>query len=277
MKIDAHQHFWRIGEGFCRWLKPEMTAIYRDYQPAGLAPLLKRHGVGKTVLVQAADCAAETEALLQTAAGCDFVAAVVGWVNLQSAAAGAQIEALAARAKFRGVRPMIQDIEDDDWMLGAQLDPAYQALCECGLAFDALVFPRHLDNLHTLCSRYPDLRVVIDHGAKPAIGRGLAAFHSWAAGMRRMAAHEGVYCKVSGLLTEAAPGATAADLRPYADVLLEHFGAHRLLWGSDWPVVNLAGGYDNWAAITAELLAPLPPPARAAILGQNARDFYRIA
>jgi L-fuconolactonase len=276
MRIDAHQHFWRVARGDYAWLTPKLAPIYRDFGVADLRPHLAAAGIAATVLVQAAPTEAETEFLLALAAESGgMVRAVVGWIDFDAPDASRRLERLARNPLLRGVRPMMQDIADTDWMLSAALEPAFRAVIDLGLRFDALVQPRHLGNLRRLLDRYPGLELVIDHGAKPAIAAG--AREPWAAEMRALARETNAWCKLSGLVTEAGARWTVADLRPYAEHLLDCFGSERLIWGSDWPVVELAGGYDRWWPTTAELLRPLDDASRERILGANAARFYRIA
>lgn len=272
MRIDAHQHVWRLARGDYGWLTPALAPLYRDFAPADLAPLLARHRIARTVLVQAAPTVAETRFLLEVAATTPFVAGVVGWADFAAADAPDVITALAADPLLVGLRPMVQDIADDDWLLRADLTPAFAALGAHGLVFDALVLPRHLSRLLVLLDRHPALPVVVDHGAKPFISDG--RLDPWRADMAAVAARPNTVCKLSGLVTEAGAGWTAEALRPYVDHLLSTFGPQRLLWGSDWPVVNLAGGYDRWHAATEALLAGLGEADRAAILGGNAARIY---
>ncbi len=273
-RVDAHQHFWRLARGDYGWLTAELGVLYRDHEPAELLPLLVERDIWQSVLVQAAPTDAETDFLLELAGQRDFVAAVVGWVDMAARDAPDRLEELAQHASFRGVRPMIQDIADDAWMLRAELTPAFEALIALGLRFDALVLPRHLDNLVRLLERHPALPVVIDHGAKPDIAGG--GFEPWYERMRIIAAQPHVFCKLSGLVTEAAADWRTDDLKPYVDALFELFGAERLMWGSDWPVVNLAGGYAAWWNATETLLAGLDESDRAAVLGGTAVDFYGL-
>lgn len=272
MRIDAHQHVWRLARGDYGWLTPALAPLYRDFAPADLAPLLARHRIARTVLVQAAPTVAETRFLLEVAAATPFVAGVVGWADFAAADAPDVITALAADPLLVGLRPMVQDIADDDWLLRADLAPAFAALGAHGLVFDALVLPRHLSRLLVLLDRHPALPVVVDHGAKPFIRDG--RLDPWRADMAAVAARPNTVCKLSGLVTEAGAGWTAETLRPYVDHLLSAFGPQRLLWGSDWPVVNLAGGYDRWSAATEALLAGLGETDRAAIRGGNAARIY---
>jgi L-fuconolactonase len=167
---------------------------------------------------------------------------------------------------------MVQDIPDDDWLLGQDVTPALRALVRHTLVFDALVLPRHLSRVLVVADRHPDLTIVVDHGAKPEISAG--RLDPWRADIAAAAARPNIVCKLSGLVTEAAADWTVADLRPYVDHLLATFGPGRLLWGSDWPVVNLAGGYDRWREATAALLSPWSEADRAAVLGGNAKRIY---
>lgn len=270
--IDAHQHFWRLDRGDYGWLTPSLGAIHRDFVPADLAPILARHGIAQTILVQAAPNLAETHWLLDLAHRTPFVAGVVGWVDFDAGDAPEAIETLSRDRRMVGVRPMVQDIADDDWLLRAGHVPAFEAILAHDLAFDALVLPRHLPRLARVVERHPGLRVVVDHGAKPRIRD--REIDAWRAALAEVAAHPGVACKLSGLLTEARPDDGAAEVAPWIDALLGLFGADRLIWGSDWPVVNLAGGYDRWRDLSLAALDPLTAPQRDAVLGGNAERIY---
>jgi L-fuconolactonase len=278
-RIDAHQHFWRLDRGDYGWITPDLAPIHRDFGPGDLAPLLAAAGIGETILVQAAPTDAETRFLLHTAWATSFVAGVVGWADLAAPDAPDALARLAEDASLVGIRPMIHDIPDPDWMLGPALEPAFRALVELDLTFDALVRPRHLASLRVLLARHPDLRVVVDHGAKPDIagwGRSREARAAWAEAMRGLARETGAACKLSGLVTEAGPGWRAGDLRPYVELLLEGFGADRVIWGSDWPVVGLAGGYAAWWDATQACLAGVGADEQAKILGGNAARYYGV-
>ncbi len=270
--IDAHQHFWRLDRGDYGWLGPALAPIYRDFSPDDLAPLLARHGIERTILVQAAPTVAETRFLLDVAARTPFVAGVVGWADFSAPDAAATIADLARDSRLVGLRPMVQDIADDDWLVRPELAPAFRALAAHGLVFDALVLPRHLPRLLVVAERHPDLAIVIDHLAKPEIRA--RRLDPWRAGMAALAARPNVFCKLSGLVTEAGPGWTAADLRPYVAHVLAAFGPERLMWGSDWPVVDLAGGYDSWRAASLALFDGLSAAEREAVLGGTAARVY---
>jgi L-fuconolactonase len=275
-RVDAHQHFWRLDRGDSGWLTPALGPIHRDFAPADLAPLLARSDVAATVLVQAAPTGPETAFLLDIARTTPFIAGVVGWIDFEAAAAGDEITALAREPKLVGLRPMIQDLADDEWMLRSTLAPAIEAMIAADLAFDALVKPRHLPILRRFARRWPALRIVVDHGAKPDIAGG--AFEPWAGEMAALARETGVLCKLSGLVTEAAPGFAPSDLWPFIDALIDAFGPGRLMWGSDWPVVNLASDYGAWLDMACGALARrLRSADRDQVFAQTARAAYRLA
>jgi len=275
MRIDAHQHVWRLARGDYGWLSPALAPIYRDFGIGDLAPHLAGAGIGGTILVQAAPTEAETEFLLEVAGESGgLVKGVVGWIDFEAPDAARRLERLARNRFLRGVRPMMQDIPDTNWMLNAALEPAFRAIMDLGLCFDALVQPRHLINIRRLLDRHADLRVVIDHGAKPPIAADER--EPWATDMRAIARETAAWCKLSGLVTEAGAAWTVADLQPYADHLVGCFGAERLVWGSDWPVVELAGGYERWWTATQALLRSLDDASRERVLGGSAMRFYGI-
>ncbi len=274
MKIDAHQHFWAVARGDYGWLTPDLNVIYRDFTPDDLAPLLQDAGIKGTVLVQAAPTVAETEYMLSLADETSFIKGVVGWADFEATNAAPQIAALNKHPALVGLRPMIQDITDPLWMLGDALTPAFTELTARGLTFDALTLPQHLGPLRKLLSRHPDMKVVIDHGSKPLIRD--AKLEGWAADMVALASETNAWCKLSGLVTEAAPDWTVDDLRPYVDHLLNTFGPSRLIWGSDWPVCTLASSYERWLETTDLLLSQLSSSERDAVMGGNAARAYNL-
>jgi L-fuconolactonase len=275
-RIDSHQHFWKIARGDYWWLtRDQFPKLYRDYLPDDLKPLLKDCGVDKTVMVQAAQTVDETKFLLSLADTTPFIAGVVGWVDFEAQDAAKQIAGLAKNKKLLGLRPMLQDLSDDNWILKPNLKPALKALPENGLRFDALIFPRHLPVIRKFLEQNPDLPVVIDHGAKPEIAKG--EIRDWEAGMRAIARETRAVCKVSGLATEAGPNWTPEKLKPYVEVLLDCFGAKRLMWGSDWPVLSMAGEYTAWLKIAESFTKHLSADDRAQIFGGTAARFYGIA
>jgi len=274
MLVDAHQHFWQLADRNGAWPPPELAAIYRDFLPGDLAPLLEANGVARTVLVQSMPNEDDTRFMLGLAERNPFIGGVVGWVDMKAPDAPARIAALAQDPMLKGLRPMLQDLDDDRWIDDAALDPAVDAMLRHGLSFDALVLPRHLPALLAFATRHPDLPIVIDHGAKPLIAQGVMA--PWREDIARLAALPQVCCKLSGLVTEAGPDWDVERLRPYVDHLVASFGPQRLIWGSDWPVLDLAGDYAGWIAASRALLAGLSDADRAAVFGGNARRFYRL-
>ncbi|MBM1220876.1 amidohydrolase family protein [Ponticoccus sp. SC2-23] len=275
MKIDAHHHLWQPARGDYDWMPMDNEILARPYFPPDYLAVAEAAGIERSVIVQAAATTAETEYMLGLADATDMIAAVVGWIDFEDPS---QIETLARFAghpKFRGVRPMIQDIPDVDWMLREDVQWAFEAVSELGLTFDALGFPRHLENFHTILTRYPEMQTVIDHCMKPQI-TDPGGFDHWAAGMTRLATDTEACVKFSGLVTEAAEDWTIDQLRPYAELLFEAFGPDRIMWGSDWPVVRLRAEYDRWYAAAEELTRPLGAEAQARIFGGTAREFYEI-
>jgi L-fuconolactonase len=276
MIIDAHFHCWRLDRGDYGWLTPALDPIHRDVSIADWRRESQPHGVQGGVLVQAAPTEAETRFLLDAAAQDHAVLGVIGWTDLLAADAPERIAALAAaHPKLKGLRPMLQDIADPDWILQPALRPALDAMAAQGLVFDALVKPEHLPRVRTLCEHHPTLAVVIDHGAKPDIARG--QWSPWAEQMERIARETNALCKLSGLLTEAGSRPSPAAARRWATHLLQTFGPQRLVWGSDWPVLELAARYGDWWNETQSLLAGLTASERDAVLGGNAARLYRLA
>lgn len=272
--IDCHQHFWKRARGDYGWLSEDLGVIYADFAPEDLKPQLADCGVAKTIAVQAAATIEETQFMLSLADENDFIAGVVGWVDLEPASAADNIAMLAAHPKLKGIRPMIQDIDDPAWIADPDLAPGIEALVEHELRFDALVHTRHIDSLLTMMARHPDLPVVIDHGAKPPLASG--DISAWREKIALVAEATNAYCKVSGLVTEADVGVNIDDIRPVFDHLYEHFGADRLMWGSDWPVVKLRMEYADWMAMTRTLLSELPADEQRDIAGDNASRFYDL-
>ena len=273
-KIDAHFHCWQLARGDYGWLTPALAPIYRDVAVADWQAQSAPHGITGGVLVQAAPTEAETQFLLAQADANPAVLGVVGWVDLLAADAPARIEKLASHPRLKGLRPMLQDIADAEWILQPALAPALRAMADCGLVFDALVKSAHLPHVLTLAARHPDLRMVIDHCAKPDIASG--EWQSWAEGIARIANETGAMCKLSGLMTEADPHPQAGAVRRWGEHVLQSFGADRVVWGSDWPVLELAGTYAQWWGEAQQLLAGLDAKGQAAVMGGNAVGLYRL-
>jgi L-fuconolactonase len=271
MRIDAHQHFWLMRNREGQWPPPELASIHRDFMPDDLKPTLKACGIDGTILVQSLPTMDDTDFMLGLADRHSFILGVVGWVDLKSADAAFHIARLAAHPKLKSLRPMLQDIEVVDWIDDPHLDPAIAAMRDADLRFDALVMPQHLRALAAFAGRHPDLPIVIDHGAKPRIATG--EIRQWREAMAGLATLPNVHCKLSGLLTEAGERRDAAAIKPYADTLFELFGPERLIWGSDWPVLRLAGGYGDWLAMCQELV---PSRHHDSVFGANAGHFYKL-
>ncbi|MEO5773597.1 MAG: amidohydrolase family protein [Sphingomicrobium sp.] len=273
MLIDAHQHYWRIGQNGHEWPTADLARIYRDFGPQDWADAAGSVGVSGSVLVQSQPCDADTDWLLALADAAPSVKAVVGWAELKAPDARDRIATLAAHPKLTGLRPMLQNLPEDDWIADPALDPAIAAMVSHGLRFDALVFTRHLPHLRVFAKRWPELPIVIDHGAKPPIAE--EQLDPWREEMARLAELPNVTCKLSGLFTEMAPAQSRGELKPYVEHLADTFGPDRLMWGSDWPVILLAGDYSEWFELTGELTG-FDEAGRAALFGGTAANFYGI-
>lgn len=256
-------------------MKSDNRVLYRDYLPAQLAPVLRENGVEKTVLVQASNSVAESRWLLQLAEENSFIAGVVGWVDLMSPEVDQQLDELTQDPGFKGVRHLVESERRDDWLGQREVLRGLERLAKKGLAFDLLVHTRHLKHARKVAEHYPELSLVIDHLAKPPIAR--AEIAEWARELRPLAAFPNVYCKLSGLVTEANwTGWTTNDLRPYVDYALELFGTERLMFGSDYPVCLLAASYERVLESFQEMLKDLSSEQRGQIFGGNAAGFYRL-
>jgi L-fuconolactonase len=276
MIIDAHQHFWDLSRADYDWLTPDQSTLYRNYLPGDLAPTLSDHGVRATVLVQAAPTEAETRYLFRLALAYPFIAGIVGWVDFQSAGASGRISAMIAdgRGRLKGLRPMIQDIPDPSWISGPSLDEAFDAMVKHDLVFDVLVRPAQIDEVRARLIRHPHLRAVLDHAGKPDIAEG--SFDMWAEDLERLARDTTAHCKLSGLLTEAGIGASAKDLAPYVAHIFDCFGAQRVLWGSDWPVLNLVCDYGHWLALSRGFVNSFAARYEKDVFGGTATRLYQL-
>lgn len=274
--VDAHHHFWKIDLGIYNWISDSIAGIRRDYQPFHLAPYLEHLGISKTVLVQAGESLLENEAMLAIADQSDFVAGVVAWVDLASADAASRLEELSTHSKVKGIRPVLQGIEDSEWVLQPQIVSNLRLLSQLNLRFDALIQPRHLSVLDRLTDMIPDMQVVIDHAAKPVIANGQAAGTGWETGMAKLAEKPQICCKLSGVATEQGPGWQPSTLQAVSDHLLDTFGPTRLMWGSDWPVLELVGSYTQWFESTQLILSDLSDEDRSHVMGKTATRFYDL-
>lgn len=275
MRIDAHQHFWQYSAEQYEWIDDSMAKLRRDFLPSDLERELRAAGFDGSIAVQAQQSIAETEWLLGLADKNPFVIGVVGWVDLRSPQVGEQLSRLSRNPKFLGVRHIVQSEPDDRFLLGPEFLRGIAALAEFDLSYDILIYPRHLPVASELVRRFPQQRFVLDHLAKPFIKKEL--IHPWASDLKELAKHPNVYCKLSGLVTEAdwqawKPG----NIAPYVDVALECFGPERLMIGSDWPVCTVAASYSQALRLIPELLSSYPDTVFEAVLGETARKFWKL-
>lgn len=259
--IDAHVHLWRLGYNDCTWPTAAEGPIHCDIELGDLLDRLDATNVSQALLVQSQESPRDTAWLLEQAAASPRIAGVVGWADLARVNC---VAALAGEAEIRGLRPMVQDCAAD-WYDNPALADGLACMSEAGLVLDALIRPRHLASLARLARRYPALTIVIDHAAKPCP----PDWADWRAAMGEAAGLPNVHVKLSGLLTEMA----VSDLPPCVDALIALFGAERMIWGSDWPVVRLGGDYRSWLALARSLV---PAADHAAVFGGNAARLYRI-
>jgi len=255
-------------------MPPNDPVLSRPYGLAEAEAMFRDHGVVQSVIVQAAPTIAETDYMLGIADSSAIIAGVVGWIDFENRDDRRQLERLSRHPKFRSIRPMVQDIADDDWLLRPGIRWAFDAIRDLDLAFDALGFPRHAHRFLEIFQLYPELRAVIDHCLKPNIREG--HFDAWAAGMERFARDTSALVKLSGLVTEAGTDCSAAVLKPYVDHVLASFGPDRVMWGSDWPVCRLRMEYGDWLASAQALTSHLGADAQTALFQINAQRFYRL-
>jgi L-fuconolactonase len=277
MRIDAHQHFWNLEKVAYPWLVPSYGSIYRTIEASELEPLLKANGIDKTVIVQAMDSYEDTEYMLETAAEYEWVAGVVGWVPLNKPTEAAKkLEQYTQNPVFKGIRHLIHEEKDPNWVVQAEVIEGLKVLASFGLTFDIVaVLPEHLRHVPTLSEKIPNLKMVIDHLAKPPIKD--KQMEPWASLMKAAAACPNVYAKLSGLNTAADwKSWSSIDIKPYIDYAFEHFGAERLMFGSDWPVANLAGDYAKVCSETLKALHGRTPAEIDAVLGETAIQFYGL-
>ena len=275
-RIDAHQHYWKVDRGDYHWMPPpgpNAAPLRRDYLPGDLRPLNAAAGIDGTIAVQAAQTVAETNWLLGLAAEPDSgILGVVGWAPLDAPDDRA-LARLAADPLCVGIRPMLHDLAEDDWIARSVPAARLADVAALDLVFDVLAFPRHLPHVLRALEPVDDLVVVVDHLAKPAYRD---APGDWARDMRALAARPRTFCKLSGLVTEIGEDWSVDDFRRHADLVLEVFGPGRVLFGSDWPVCLLAASHAQVVGLAGELLADLDPPATAAVMGGTAASVYGI-
>ena len=267
MLVDAHQHFWQVGRFDYPWMTPDLGVLYRDYLPSS-----PQSGVDQIVVVQASNSVAESRWLLSLADEHDFIAGVVGWVDLASADVDNQLAELTKHPKFKGVRHLVESEPADDWLVQPAVIAGLRQLSEYGLTYDLLDHTRHLPHARTVAEKCPDLRFVIDHLAKPPIAK--HGFEEWAREFKPLAEYPNMYCKLSGLVTEANWTSWTTDaLRPYVEFAIESFGPQRLMFGSDHPVCLLAASYTRVLDSFQEIV---PDEHTDLIFRENARAFYHL-
>jgi L-fuconolactonase len=274
-KIDTHQHFWKYNDRDYVWMTAGMGKLRRDHLPTDLSSLMGRAGITATVAVQARQSLTESTWLLQLADEFPFIRAVVGWVDLCGDHLVEQLEQFARHPKFRGVRHVVHDEADDNFMLRESFLNGLRQLKRFGLTYDLLLFPRHLPVACEMVKRFPDQPFVLDHIAKPPVRA--REMEPWARDLKRLAEFANVSCKISGLVTEADWNSwKTRDFEPYLDVVLSAFGPRRLMIGSDWPVCTLAADYASVIKLETDYIARLSDEEQNAILRKNPIEFYSI-
>lgn len=275
-RVDAHQHYWKLRRGDYAWLRPSDVQLFRDFTPEDLSDQLADCEVRATVLVQSAATEAETRFLFDLANRHPSIAGIVGWVDFEANDAVDRVRSLIREGggKLKGFRPMVQDIDDPLWLERSSLDAAFGALLEHDLAFDALVTPSHLQVLERRLRRHPTLRAVLDHAGKPDVAGG--AFDPWAHHIGQLAGTTPIYCKLSGLLTQAGPCAGAAELDVFVARIFQCFGPDRIMWGSDWPVVTTRAPYREWLDTALALVKRHAPGREQDVFAKNAVRFYGL-
>lgn len=275
MHIDAHQHFWVYNPREYEWIDDSMASLRRDFLPAELKPELQGAGFQGCVAVQARQTIEETRWLLELAASSPFILGVVGWVDLQSPPVRSQLQAFAGNPKLVGIRHVVQGEPDDRFLLRPEFLRGISVLEQFDLAYDILIYSKHLPVAAEFVRQFPRQRFVLDHLAKPPIQSG--SLDPWAGGIQELAAFPNVFCKLSGMVTEADwHHWKPQDMAPYLDVAFESFGPQRLMIGSDWPVCTVAASYDNAMGLVKDYLGRHSVQVQEAVLGGNAQRFWRL-
>ncbi len=274
-RIDAHHHLWRYTAQEYGWIDDAMQALRRDFLPEDLTAEMQEAGVDGAVAVQARQTLEETNWLLELADGCEAIRGVVGWMPITSKSFASSLEEFAGRPKLKGLRHVVQ-AEPDDFLLREEFNQGISAMRESGLVYDVLIYERQLPQAIAFVDRHPDQTFVLDHIAKPRIREG--STEPWATQIRELAKRQNVWCKVSGLVTEAEWQTwTLETLTPYLDVVVEAFGVRRLMAGSDWPVCLVASGYGRWFGILEEYFAGFSDAEEDAVFGHTAKIVYRLS
>ncbi|MGI8991790.1 MAG: amidohydrolase family protein [Bryobacteraceae bacterium] len=275
MRIDAHQHFWDLDRFTYAWMPPQPSRLRRNFLPEDLEPILAEHRFDGTVLVQAHAHLDETRWFLELASRHAFIKGVVGWADLTDSRMGEALDEFQRHPAFKGIRHPVHDEADDRWLLRTDVLAGLKELARRDIPFDLLLRPRHLTLVPQVAAAVPDLRMVIDHIAKPPINE--RRTDGWKRDMEAAAAIPHVFCKISGMITEAEHASwSAEDLKPYVAHVLAVFGPDRLMFGSDWPVCLPAGSWKRVLAAFTQAVGPLPGPVRDKLLGDTARSFYKL-
>lgn len=275
MIIDAHQHFWQYHPVKDAWITDDMKVIQQDFLPQHLQPVLEQNNVDGCVAVQADQSEEETDFLLNLAAGHDFIKGIVGWIDLRNEALEERLAHYSQFSKLKGFRHIVQGEPDPAFIIREDFCRGIHLLSKYNFTYDILVYPVQLPAVAMFVQKFPDHRLVIDHLAKPYIKTG--DVDNWAKHMRAIAQHPHVYCKLSGMITEADwNNWEPAHFAPFLEVCLEAFGPDRLLFGSDWPVCQVAGSYSQVKGIVTDFISHLSPTEQAKIMGGNAIAFYGL-
>jgi L-fuconolactonase len=275
MKIDSHQHFWSYSEEEYEWIDDKMGLLKKEFMPSDLAPLVESIGFDGTIAVQARQSIQETEWLLRFAERDDMIKGVVGWVPLCSSSVNDHLKRFSESAKLVGVRHVLQDEPKERFMLSADFLNGMKCLGQYDLAYDILIYPKQLDEAAELVSMFPNQRFILDHIAKPLIKEGI--MDGWQVGLERIAQFPNVYCKLSGMVTEADwTDWKPAHIKPYLDVVFKAFGADRLMIGSDWPICTVVAPYKRVMGVVIDYISILSEEEQLAILGGNAIKAYKL-
>jgi len=276
MRIDGHQHFWRVQRGDYHWMDASVPVLCRDYLPDDLRPLLAKHAIDRTILVQAAQTVAETDFLLELAAENDFIAGVVGWLDMDNESFPSEFARYRKNPKFIGLRPMLQDLEDDGWILRPKVLESLRLVVEADFPFDFLTHTRHLPYVRKVLEQVGPIRAVIDHISKPEIHS--QKLEPWKTYIAQLAQYPNLHCKLSGMITEADHQNWSTEmLRPYIDHVIDCFGWDRVIFGSDWPVCLLAGSYDQVVQVLTDALgSSMGETEERKFFGENAARFYKL-
>jgi L-fuconolactonase len=274
-RIDAHHHLWRYSAQEYAWLDESMKELQRDFLPKDLMRAIAAAGIDGTVAVQARQTMEETRWLLQQADECDAIRGVVGWAPIAGEDFPGVMEEFENRPKLKGLRHVIQGETDENYILREDFNSGIRTMLDSGLVYDVLIYERHLPQAIEFVDEHPQQIFVLDHVAKPMIAAGL--MEPWAQRMRELGERENVWCKVSGMVTEAEwAGWNAETLRPYLDVVVEAFGVERLMAGSDWPVCLVASEYGLWFEVLRDYFAGFSDAERDAVFGMTAMNVYGL-